>query len=45
VYIFEGKVQYNNTIEALKEETRETRLGKAIAMLIRQKELLDSVTE
>ncbi len=45
VYIFEGKVQYNNTIEALKEETQETRLGKAIAMLIRQKELLFSVTE
>lgn len=45
VYIFEGKIQYNNTIEALKEETRETRLGKAIAMLIRQKELLASVTE
>lgn len=45
VYIFEGKVQYNDTIEALKEETHETRLGKAIAMLIRQKELLSSVTE
>jgi Cu-processing system ATP-binding protein len=45
VYIFEGKVQYINTIEALKEETGETRLGKAIAMLIRQKELLASVTE
>jgi Cu-processing system ATP-binding protein len=45
VYIFEGKVQYNNTIEALKAETSETRLGKAIAMLIRQKELLASVTE
>ena len=45
VYIFEGKVQYNNTIEALKNETNETRLGKAIAMLIRQKELLASVTE
>jgi len=45
VYIFEGKVQYNNTLEALKEETSELRLGKAIAMLIRQKELLASVTE
>jgi Cu-processing system ATP-binding protein len=45
VYIFEGKVQYFNTIEALKEETHEARLGKAIAMLIRQKELLASVTE
>lgn len=45
VYIFEGKVQYDDSIEALKEETNETRLGKAIAMLIRQKELLASVTE
>ena len=45
IYIFEGKIQYNNTIDALKVETGETRLGKAIAMLIRQKELLASVTE
>lgn len=44
VYIFEGKIQYNNTIEALKEETNEKRLGKAIATLIRQKELLNSVS-
>jgi Cu-processing system ATP-binding protein len=44
VYIFEGKVQYNNTIEALKEETGEKRLGKAIATLIKQKELLKSVS-
>jgi Cu-processing system ATP-binding protein len=45
VYIFEGKIQYNNTIEALKEETNEKRLGKAIATLIRQKELLNSVSQ
>ena len=45
VYIFEGKVQYCNTIEALKNETRERRLGKAIAVMISQKELLASVTE
>jgi Cu-processing system ATP-binding protein len=45
VYIFEGKVQYNNTIELLKEETNEKRLSKAIATMIRQKELLTSVTE
>ena len=43
VYIFEGKVHYNNTIQALKDETQESRLGKAIAMLIRQKELLSSI--
>lgn len=45
VYLFEGKIQYNNSIESLKEETQENRLGKAIATLIRQKELLTSVTE
>lgn len=45
VYLFEGKIQYNNTIEALKEETNEKRLGKAIATLIRQKELLNSVSQ
>jgi Cu-processing system ATP-binding protein len=45
VYIFEGKIHYNNTIEALKEETDEKRLGKAIATLMRQKELLNSVSQ
>jgi Cu-processing system ATP-binding protein len=45
VYIFEGRLHYNNTIDALKEETNEKRLGKAIATLIRQKELLDSIAE
>jgi Cu-processing system ATP-binding protein len=45
VYIFEGKVQYNNSIEALKEETNEVKLNKAVTTLIRQKELLHSITE
>lgn len=45
VYIFEGKIQYNNTMEALKKETNEKRLGKAIATLIRQKELIDSISK
>lgn len=45
VYIFEGKVQYNNSIEALKEETHEARLNKAVTTLIKQKELLNSITE
>ncbi|SHH16880.1 Cu-processing system ATP-binding protein [Chryseolinea serpens] len=45
VYIFEGRIQYHNSIEALKRETNEKRLGKAIATLIQQKELLDSITE
>ncbi len=45
VYIFEGKIQYNNSIEALKKETNETKLNKAVTTLIRQKELLNSITE
>lgn len=45
LYIFEGKIQYNNTIEQLKLETNETRLNKAIATLIRQKELVASITD
>jgi len=45
IYIFEGKVQYNNSIEALKKETHETKLNKAVTTLIRQKELIASVTE
>jgi Cu-processing system ATP-binding protein len=45
IYIFEGKVQFNNTIEQLKQETNESRLNKAIATLIRQKELVASVTD
>jgi Cu-processing system ATP-binding protein len=45
VYIFEGKIQYSNSIHALKEETGERRLGKAIANMITQKELIESITQ
>jgi Cu-processing system ATP-binding protein len=45
IYIFEGKVQYNNSIEALKLETNETKLNKAVTTLIKQKELLASISE
>lgn len=45
IYIFEGKVQFNNSIEALKEETHEVKLSKAVTTLIKQKELLNSITE
>lgn len=43
VYIYEGKVHYNNTIQALKEDTQEKKLGKAIATMIGQKQLIDSI--
>jgi len=45
VYIYEGKVHYNNTIQALKEDTQEKKLGKAIATMIGQKQLLDSINK
>jgi len=43
IYMFEGRVQYNNSIESLKEETSELKLNKAIATFIRQNELVASV--
>ena len=43
IYIFEGKVQYNDTIEALKRDTGEKRLGKAISTMISQRQLIDSI--
>lgn len=45
VYMFEGKVHYNNSIEQLKRETNEAKLSKALTTLIRQKELVASVSE
>jgi Cu-processing system ATP-binding protein len=43
VYLFEGQVQYSNMVDVLKQETGETRLSKAIATMIKQKELLHSI--
>jgi Cu-processing system ATP-binding protein len=43
VYMMDGKIQYNNSIDVLKDETNEHRLGKAIATLIRQKELISTI--
>ncbi|MCZ8215047.1 MAG: ABC transporter ATP-binding protein [Cyclobacteriaceae bacterium] len=45
VYLYEGRLQYHNSISMLKEETNENRLNKAVATLIKQKELLASVIE
>ena len=39
VYIFEGRVQYQNSLEELKLETGESRLGKAIAYMITDKKI------
>jgi Cu-processing system ATP-binding protein len=43
VYLFEGKVHFNNSITSLKQETSEQKLGKAIATMIGQKQLIDSL--
>jgi Cu-processing system ATP-binding protein len=43
MYIYEGKVHYHDTIQSLKDETQEKRLGKAIATMISQRQLIDSI--
>jgi Cu-processing system ATP-binding protein len=43
VYIYEGKVHYNNSITKLKQETQEKKLGKAIATMVGQRQLIDSI--
>ena len=43
VYIYEGKVHYNNSITTLKHETQEKKLGKAIATMVGQRQLIDSI--
>ena len=43
IYLFEGQIHFNNTIAGLKEETSEQKLGKAIATMISQKQLIDSI--
>ncbi len=43
VYLFEGRLHFNNSISSLKEETSEQKLGKAIATMIGQKQLIDSL--
>lgn len=45
IYIYEGKVHYNNSIQALKDETQEKKLGRAIATMIGQKQLLESINQ
>lgn len=45
VYLYEGRLQYHNSIAMLKEETNESKLNKAVATLIKQKELLASITD
>lgn len=37
VYLFEGKIEYHDTIANLKNETQEKRLGKAMAAFINRK--------
>jgi Cu-processing system ATP-binding protein len=43
VYLYDGRLQYNNSVESLKKETGENKLGKAIATFITQKELLATI--
>jgi Cu-processing system ATP-binding protein len=43
LYLFDGRIHFNNTIASLKEETSEPKLGKAVATMISQRRLVDSL--
>ncbi len=45
VYLFEGKIHFNDSIATLKAETNETKLGKAMATMISRKQLLEPSPE
>jgi Cu-processing system ATP-binding protein len=45
MYLFDGRVQYNDSIKTLKDETGESRLARAIATFIRQKELISTIKD
>jgi Cu-processing system ATP-binding protein len=39
IYLFEGSIRYNSSIEDLKRETGQVRFAKAIATLIKQQDM------
>lgn len=43
IFLFEGQVHFNNSIAALKRETNEQKLGRAVATMVGQKALIDSI--
>lgn len=45
IYLFEGKVAYHDTIENLKEQTQESRLGKAMASFIKEKAFTHAIPD
>jgi Cu-processing system ATP-binding protein len=45
IYLFEGSVQYMNTVEHLKKETGENRLSKAVSIMLQQRQLIKSVCD
>lgn len=45
LYLFEGKLKYNSSIDELKEITGESRLGKAIARFMSGKLLVETQTQ
>lgn len=44
IYIFDGRVHFCDSISALKEETNEQKLGRAVATMIGQKQLMETLT-
>lgn len=45
VYLYDGKVQFDNSVSALKQETGERKLGKAIATFISQRDLVSTIKD
>src|SRR5690606_28801475 len=45
VYSYDGMVQFDEPTDALKRDTNETKLSKAIATLIRQRDLIHSIAD
>jgi Cu-processing system ATP-binding protein len=45
IYLFEGKIVYNNQLSRLKEETGHDRLGKAVSKIINEHSLLSKSSQ
>jgi Cu-processing system ATP-binding protein len=45
IYICDGRIQYDSTLEKLKSETNEEKLGRAIATFIKQRDLISTIRD
>jgi Cu-processing system ATP-binding protein len=45
IYLYDGRIEFNDTIVTLKADTGETKLGKAMAAFISQKDLISTIAD